>query len=192
MVNPCPGHHHVTSSPSLLFKNFGFLWVINILDILDFSAHPPTNVLLFYSISKAKQQSTILVAGQEGSATMSSSSSSGTDSQYFSTTKKGEIHEVLPGPQSCFFQLLLRLLSLYHSDLQLKSELNSLDKEKIKSAVKKTIAAMTVGNANTWHIKQNDLIPTGGFCACADPVVLMQAPLSGKFISKTLTAYVGP
>jgi len=42
------------------------------------------------------------------------------DGKYFSTTKKGELHE-------------------------LKNELCSLDKDKIKEAVKKTIASMTVG-----------------------------------------------
>lgn len=42
------------------------------------------------------------------------------DSKYFSTTKKGEIHE-------------------------LKEELRSLDRPKKKDAVKKVIAAMTVG-----------------------------------------------
>ncbi len=47
-------------------------------------------------------------------------SSQGGDAKFFQTTKKGEIHE-------------------------LKSDLNSLNRDKIKDAVKKVIAAMTVG-----------------------------------------------
>eukprot|EP01083_Nonionella_stella_P035961 98097_1 len=51
---------------------------------------------------------------------MSSKKSQKGDAKYFTTTKKGEIHE-------------------------LRSDLNSLDKNKVKDAIKKVIAAMTVG-----------------------------------------------
>ncbi|XP_008789499.2 beta-adaptin-like protein C [Phoenix dactylifera] len=74
---------------------------------------------LLSSLSRAKaeegKKKKASAVAEEGSATMS-----GHDSKYFSTTKKGEIPE-------------------------LKEELNSQYKDKRKDAVKKVIAAMTVG-----------------------------------------------
>jgi AP-1 complex subunit beta-1 len=55
-----------------------------------------------------------------GSPTAGKKSRKGADGKFFQTTKKGEIHE-------------------------LKSDLNSTDRAKVKDAVKKVIAAMTVG-----------------------------------------------